>query len=211
MKKVDLHRLLDGKWEDGTRPKDLYADHVAARPETYVETIVAGLDAPGRRVQNGCAELASLLSEAHPELLYPHVDRFAGNLGAKEKVVRWEAVCTVGNLAAADRTARIPPHLPAILPLLENDSIVLQGHAVRALAKIARAHPDRADEIFAALLRARKRFPGNRIGFLVEAMESFLDRDALKPKIRKFVTPLAESEIKSVATKARRVLRKLKD
>ena len=56
-----LHQTLAGKWEDGTRPKDLYAEHVSKRPKTYLKQLLAGLSAGERRVENGCAELCSLL------------------------------------------------------------------------------------------------------------------------------------------------------
>ena len=53
MKKVDLHQLLDGKWEDGTRPKDLYAQRIARDPAPHIESIVLGLRAGNRRIENG--------------------------------------------------------------------------------------------------------------------------------------------------------------
>ena len=43
MAKIDIHESLRGKWEDGTRPKDLFAHHVKKEPATYLDDLVAGL------------------------------------------------------------------------------------------------------------------------------------------------------------------------
>jgi hypothetical protein len=104
---TDLLRLLEGKWEAGTRPADLYARYVAKRPASYVEMILAGLASKHKRVQGGCAELASRLSADHPTVLYPHLELFLRSLEAKAPILRWEAACTLGNLAAVDDDGRI--------------------------------------------------------------------------------------------------------
>jgi len=67
----NILELLDGKWTDGTRPKDLYNIYVSKNPLDYIEKIIAGLTSEKRKVQSGCSELASLLSEHKPELVYP--------------------------------------------------------------------------------------------------------------------------------------------
>ena len=209
MKKVDLHKVLDGKWEDGTRPKDLYKLYISEHPEKYSETIAEGLRGDNRRIQNGCAELASLLSEKYPKSLYSHMPLFIENLRAKEPVLRWEAACTIGNLAAVDKDKQIPAHLPVLFEFLHDKSIVLQGHSVKALAKCAKVYPEKAPEIFKKLTGAKENFPGNRIGYLIEAMDAFAKDDALKKKVIRFVEAYKDSDIKSVAKKAEKVLKKL--
>jgi len=206
---IDLHEILDGKWEDGTRPKDLYAEHVSKRPRAYVKQLIAGLDAGNRRIENGCAELTSLLSEDKPELLYPFVDVFVTNLESKEKVIRWEAVCTLGNLASVDEQGVIPKQLPTLIGALTASSIVLQGHAGRALAKVAIAQPQTANRIFEALTGAADSFPGNKIGFVIEAVGELAAINGFENKIRAFVAPYLESDVNVVVKKAGRVLKKL--
>ncbi len=209
MPKIDIHPLLEGKWEDGTRPKDLYSAHVSHQPESYLADIVGGLASTQRRVQNGCAELASLLSEDRPELFVAHLPLFVANLEAKEPILRWEAACVVGNLAAVDKSDLVTAQLPKLARNLEHKSIVLQGHSVRAMVKIARANPERAGRILGQLQRSSDRFPANRIGHLIDAMEGFVGFAKLHKKIRAFVSPHADSEINSVSRKAKRVLEQL--
>lgn len=209
MAKVRILEMLSGKWEDGTRPKDLYALHLSPDAAAYADDVVAGLRSENRRVQNGCAELASLLSAEHPELLYPHLALFAANLDAPEPILRWEAACTIGNLVAVDAGGKIRASIEKLTRFLDDESIVLQGHAVRALAQAARAFPDLAAGILARLIAARERFPGNRIGYVLEALEVFAPDPKLAAKARALAEDYAESEIKSVATKARKALKKL--
>jgi hypothetical protein len=174
-----------------------------------VQPILDGLRSGKRRVENGCAQLASLLSEAEPALLYPHLQVFSDNLSSKEPVLRWEAACTLGNLAAADTQRKLVACIPGLTKLLSDKSIVLQGHAVKALAKVARAFPDEGRGILEEFLKARSKFPGNGLGYLVDAMEVFVERSDSEKKIRSFLVSCERSEISSVAKRAKRILKLL--
>lgn len=205
----EILQLLAGKWEDGTRPKDVYAERVAKKPEAYVDVLLAGLKVKDKRVQNGCAEIVSITSEARPDLFYPHLELLAKNFDAKEPILRWEAVCQMGCLAAADKAGKTIAYIEPIKSVLNHKSIVLQVHAVRALGKIGRAHPKHAKDILETLFAAAEHFPGNRVGFLVEAAEMLMDVKGLKPRIRELVTPYSTHEVSVVAKKANRLLKKL--
>ncbi len=206
---LDLSEILAGKWEDGTRPKDLYAEQIAQRPGGYVKRILAGLCCGNRRVENGCAELASLLSEDRPELVAPYVEVFVANLDSQAKVLRWEAACTLGNLAGVDETGRVVAQVGKLIPLLREKSAVLQGHAVQALGKIALANPQAAGRVFKALTATPEAFPGNKIGFVIETLGGLAELPGFGKRVRGFVEPYLGSEVKVVAKKAARVLKRL--
>lgn len=206
---VDLVATLEGKWTDGTRPRDLYAAHVAPDPEAYVPAILAGIREGSGKARSGCAELASLLSEDRPDLLWDDRGAFVENLEAAAPVVRWEAACVLGNLAAVDEGGVLRPTVEPLCAFLAADSIVLQGHAVRALAKMARAYPQDAPRILACLTSASDRFPGSRIGFLVEAMAAFAALPELRARALAFARAHADSDVPSVRAKARRAVRAL--
>jgi hypothetical protein len=209
---LDLLGTLAGTWGDGTRPKDLYASTVAKAPARWLPALVEGLGSSDKRVQNGCAELFSLLSADAPALVYAHVERFRERLAAKEPVVRWEAACTLGNLAEVDARGVVVACIPALEAQLAHESIVLQGHSVRALGKVAAAHPSEAPGILEALVHAEKHFAGSRVGYLVEAMEAFAGAPtlhALHPHVERFVRRHLASPAASVAKKAARVMRLL--
>ncbi len=205
----DIREILAGKWDDGTRPKDVYGLFVSKDPKAYIPVLIEGLGSDAARVRNGCAEVVSLLSEDSPELLYPYAELFLANLDSRDKVVRWEAVCTLGNLAPVDRDRKIVPAIERIARNLGDESIVLQGHSVRALGKIAKANPDKAPAILDALLGSTRFFPGNRLGYIVEAMEYFFGIEAVAPRVRDFVERQTHSDEGVVASKARKMLKRI--
>ena len=206
---VDIIAALSGKWEDGTRPVDLFELHVEPDPEAYVPQILDGLRTCSGKPQSGCAELASRLSEVRPDLLWPERELFATNVHAKAPVVRWEAACVIGNLAAVDTDGDLRPQIEELELLLTEKSIVLQGHAVHALAKMARAYPDEAPGILDNLIAAEDRFPGSRVGILVESMSAFDADSELRSRARAFAERYLDSDVKAVATKARRAVKRL--
>lgn len=198
-----LLQTLAGPWGEGTRPKDLFAAAIRPNPAAYVEPILAGLASRDRRVQGGCAELASCVAAEFPGLLYPSAEVFLRALTARAPILRWEAACTLGHLAAVDAAGVTRAAVPALVAHLRDPSIVLQGHAARALARIGTAFPDLAPAVLDELISAEAHFPGTRVGYLVEAMAAFPGQDAA----RAFATRHAASPLAPVATKARRVLR----
>ncbi len=208
---MDILAVLDGKWEEGTRPKDLYSEHISKNPSRYLNTILEGLQSEKKKVQSGCAELASFLSEDRPELLYPHVDLFATNLEAKAPVLRWEAVCTLGNLVQVDRKGITAEYIEKISEFLHDRSIVLQGHSIRSLGKMAKKFPNRAPEILSSLIGTAENLPGNRVGFLVEEMISFEDNPELREKAREFAESYIASDINVVSKKAKKAVRILSE
>jgi hypothetical protein len=174
-----------------------------------VETLIKGLDNDKKRIQSGSAELVSLLSEEHPDLLASYIDKFIENLDAKTPVLRWEAVCTLGNLARVDEKKKIQSVLPKMYPLLEHKSIVLANHTVQALAKIAEQYQEKAEEILDELVKNAPLFKKTTVGFIIEAVARFENYDELVPKVKDFVEPYLESEMRVVTQKAKRTMKKL--
>ena len=174
-----------------------------------MEKLINGLDRKEKRVQSGSAELVALLSEDYPILLTPFIDKFIENVDAKEPVLRWEAVCTLGNLACVDEKNKILSVLPRLYQLIGHKSIVLANHTVQALAKIAEYNKEKAEEILDELVKAAPLFKKTTVGFIIEAMERFKEYGELVPKVKEFVEPYLESDMKVVARKARRTMKKL--
>lgn len=202
-----MHEILRGKWGDGTRPKDLYEKYILVNPEKFLGQLISGLDSDEKRIQSGSAELMALLSEERPELVGPYMDKFIDNLDAKAPVLRWEATCTLGNLAGVDSGKKIPALLDRIYPQLEHKSIVLANHTVQALSKIGVHNPEKADEILDKLIEKSSLFKKTTVGFIIEAVARYKDYKELHPKIKAFVEPFTESEMKVVSRKAKKTLK----
>lgn len=206
---VDIVEALSGTWEDGTRPADLYAAHVCRDPESYVPVILDCLRTCAGKPRSGCAELASRVSADRPDILWPERALFVTNLDSDAPVVRWEAACVLGNLASVDRDGELRATIPALERLLDETSIVLQGHAARALAKMASAYPKEARGILEALTGAERNFPGSRVGILVETMPAFGADPDLRAQARRFAERFLDHDVKAVQSKARRAVKQL--
>ena len=64
-------------------------------------------------------------------------------------------------------------------------------------------------EVLETLIAHAGLFKGNKVGFMIEAMERFFGHEELLPEVRGFVVPYLESEVNVVARKARRVLKRM--
>ena len=201
--------ILSGKWEDGTRPKDIYTEYISENRREYLPVIIDGLGHGDKRVQNGCSELASLIAIDEPKLIYPYLDLFIEKLDAKAPVQRWEAVNVIGLLAKVDTENSIPEYIPLIIPFLEEKSIVLANYAAQSLSMIAKEYPESAENIFDTLIAKSPLFTDNKIGFIIEYMTYFMGYESLRPRIRNFVEPYTRSEIGVVKRKARKTVKEL--
>jgi 5,10-methylene-tetrahydrofolate dehydrogenase/methenyl tetrahydrofolate cyclohydrolase len=94
-------------------------------------------------------------------------------------------------------------------PLLEHKSIVLANHTVQALAKIAEYNEEKAEEILDKLIEKSPLFKKTTVGFIIEAVARFKDYDELVPRVKEFVEPYLRSEMKVVARKAKKTMKKL--
>lgn len=93
------------------------------------------------------------------------------------------------NLLLSSEFERFPKEFRKKLKdsFLGDRSIVLQVHSVRALSRIAKAYPGEAPKILNHLTGSKEHFSDNRMGFIIEAMEYFLDYRNLLPMIREFI------------------------
>lgn len=108
-----------------------------------------------------------------------------------------------------DEEKKILSILPALYPLLGHKSIVLANHTVQALAKIAEYNKEKAEEILDQLVKNAPLFKKTTVGFIIDAVSRFKDYDELVPKVKEFVAPYLESDMKVVARKAKRTMKKL--
>ncbi|MCY3410686.1 MAG: hypothetical protein INQ03_03515 [Candidatus Heimdallarchaeota archaeon] len=204
---IDILSKLDGKWEVGYKPKDL-AQVVLKDLDYYLPIVLEGIAQDKKKLQSGCSEILSIVSEVKPEVIYPYVDTFIRNLNSERPVLRWEAVCTLGNLISVDNENKIIPHLSKIIENLTSDSIVLKLHSFRAMIKIAIEKKEVRDKIVNVSLDHREYFEGNTVGFLFEefAKLAHLDgynRDAVIALLEEYL----DSNEKILARKSKKAFK----
>jgi hypothetical protein len=201
-----LLEFLKTKYDSDIYPK-LITEEILQNP-SKVDDIITGLISGNKKIRASCAEIASIVSEDHPGIMYPYVDIFIKNLNSNIPKLRIYAASTLGNLAEVDTNGKITKQIKVLAMYMTTDSRSLQNNSVRALGKIAHAHPKEAERIFNLFISHNKYFPNNKINILLDNMEYFSENAELREDARRFIEAYTYGRSKSVQRKAQNVLRR---
>jgi len=161
-----------------------------------------------------CAKALLLLSESRPEAVYPYFDDIARLLGSDNNIIKWDAAITLANLAPADRENKFEKAYGTYFSLLDSDSMITAGNAVKNAWKIVMKYPTREEDITARILRAAGRGflykgePSPECGYIfaagaLECFDRYFDLSGSKEKMLDFARALADCPRASTAKKAR--------
>jgi hypothetical protein len=183
------------------------------RDPALLPELVEGLAADTARVKFGCAKILRLLSERQPELLYPHFDFFVGLLDHKNKILQWEAITILADLARVDTEDKFSAIFSKYFAPVPGPVMITAANVIGGAARIALARPHWADRIAREILkvaRAQYQTPECRnvaIGHALNALAEFLHllRD-LGPVLR-FVRRQVKNTRPATRQKAERLLK----
>lgn len=150
---VNMHevRLLSQLSKQGADFAGM-AGKVGKQPEMLAE-IFEGLGAAQARTKYGCAKVLRLVSEKSPAILYPHFDRVAAFLESDNKILQWNAIIIIGNLAGVDSEAKIEKIFAKYFEPIPGPVMITAGNVIGSAAKIALAKPNLADRIAKEILK----------------------------------------------------------
>ncbi len=174
-----------------TDPHEM-ARAVVDQPPLLAE-VLDGLSSETARTKFGCAKAVRLLSETHPELLYPKFDFFVRLLDHPNKILQWEATLVLSQLAGVDAGNKFQTIFEKYFGPIGGPVMITAANVIRGAARIARAKPQWADRIAAELLKvakARYQTPECRnvaIGHAVLALGEFVDLLANPAPVVRFV------------------------
>lgn len=182
--------------------------------EFEISEWLGGLDATAARVKYGSSKALRMASQESPELVYPHFDRFVKLLSGDNTIQRWNAIWTIGHLAAADRGNRIEKILRRFLAPISGPELVGAANTIRAAAEIALAKPHLADPIARAILkveRASYATPECRnvaIGHAILSLDRFFPLIERKHKVMVFIERQLRNPRPATRRKAEKFRRK---
>jgi hypothetical protein len=104
-------------------------------------------------VRYGCAKVLTDLSAEHPERLYPYMDSFIALLDSKYRILTWNALAIVANLAKVDGDKKFDAVFDKYYSVLDNEYMVTVANTVGNSGKIALAKPYLIPRITAELLK----------------------------------------------------------
>jgi len=115
--------------------------------------VLIGVSSSKAVIRYGCAKVLMDLSEEYPEKLYPHMDFFIDLLDSKYRILTWNAMAIIANLAKVDRDKKFDAIFGKYYSFLSDEYVVTVASVVGHSWKIALAKPYLAQEITNQLLK----------------------------------------------------------
>jgi hypothetical protein len=135
--------------------KSLTKDGLRQRVEQdfgLVPVLVEGTGSAKAAVRYGCAKVLMDLSAEYPERLYPYMDSFIGLLDSKYRILMWNALAIIANLAEVDEEKKFDAVFGKYYGFLDNEYMVTVANTVGNSGKIALAKPYLIPRITSELL-----------------------------------------------------------
>lgn len=120
---------------------------------SLIPTLIEGVSSTKATVRYGCGNVLMYLSEKHPKMLYPYIDDFIRLLDSKYRILTWNAVFIIANLAQVDDKQKFDAVFDKYFGLLNNDYMVTVANVICNAGKIALAKPHLASKITKELLK----------------------------------------------------------
>lgn len=189
------------------------AARVIRQPDLLGE-ILDGLSAEKPGIKYGCAKILNIISEKNPAILGPELDFFIDLLDSDNKILKWNAIIIIGNLAAVDSKRKIDKTLHEYLQPIGGPELVTATNVIGGAARIALAKPRLTDPIVKGLLkvsRARYRTPECRnvaLGKAIEAFDMLYDQIEHRDPVIRLVKRQLKSPRNATRKKAERFVRR---
>jgi len=118
--------------------------------------IIEGVSSSKAAVRYGCASVLMDLSRDYPEWLYPCFGYFEELLDSRYRILTWNALTILANLARVDIDKRFDTIFTKYYSLLNDDYMVTVANVVGNSGKIALAKPYLTQRIADELLKVDK-------------------------------------------------------
>jgi hypothetical protein len=179
--------------------------------------VLVGVSSAKAVIRYGCAKVLMDLSEEYPEKLYPHMDFFTDLLDSKYRILTWNAMAIIANLAEVDKDKKFDAIFDKYYSFLSDEYMVTVASVVGHSGKIALAKPYLAQEITNQLLKVEsistsphlteecKRVIAEKA---IESFDKFFDLIESDEKVISFAKKHLDSPRESLKKKAESFLRK---
>jgi hypothetical protein len=209
------HMLLQQVQNKSITKQDLFRK--VEKDFSLLPVVLDGVSSPKATVRYGCASVLVELSDAYPEKLYPHMDFFVALLDSKYRILVWNAMAMIANLARVDKDGRFDTIFTKYYSFLNDEYMVTVANVVGNSSRIALAKPYLAQIIANELLKVDristtphlteecKRVIAEKA---IESFDVFFDQIEDRKRIVVFVKSQLNSPRKSLKTKAENFLKK---
>jgi len=120
---------------------------------SILSEVLSGVASSKASIRYGCAKVLMDLSEEHPEKLYPYMDSFITLLDSKYRILTWNAMAILANMAKVDMDKKFDAVFDKYYSYLNDAYMVTVANVVGNSAKIALAKPHLIQKIANELLK----------------------------------------------------------
>jgi hypothetical protein len=200
--------------------KTLSKDELRRKVEhdfSLLPTLLTGLSSPKAAIRYGCAKILMDLCAEYPEKLYPYIDNFVALLGSKYRILTWNAMAIIANLAKVDKEQKFDAVFDRYYGFLNDEYMVTVANVVGNSGKIALAKPYLVPKITEKLLtvenlsvtphlteECKRVIAEHAIG----AFDLFFDKIKQKEKVLAFVERQLNSSRSTLRVQAENFLKK---
>ena len=179
--------------------------------------VLNGVSSSKPSIRYGCAKVLTDLSEQQPEKLYSHMDSFVDLLNSKYRILTWNAIAVLANLAKVDKDKKFDAIFNQYFSLLNDKYMVTVANIVRHSSKIALAKPYLIPRITNELLKVEnipttphlteecKRVIAEKT---IESFSLFFDKIENRKQVISFVARQIDSPRKTLRKRAEAFLSK---
>jgi hypothetical protein len=211
---VDIIAALDRKGAEAAPIAGL----VLGAP-TVIPALLEALEDRRARVKYGAEKVLRAVSERRPDLLAPWFDEFVKLLRAENSFIRWGAIRTTANLAAAGTDECAAGFLRKLYAPITGPDMVTAAAIVGALVTVARAKPELTDRCVKQILKvetAAYELHGDpspecravACGHAIDAFDALWEGTKRRKPVIEFVSRQLRSTRPAVRKKAEAFLRK---
>jgi len=177
--------------------------------------VLNGISSSKAAIRYGCAKALMDFGEEHPQRLYPYMDYFIDLLDSKYRILIWNAMAIIANLAKVDKDRKFDAIFDKYYSFLNDEYMVTVANVVGHSGKIALAKPHLIQKITNELLKVEnisttphlteecKKVIAEKA---IKSFDLFFDRIDAKAKVISFVKRHLDSPRKTLKTEAENFL-----
>lgn len=184
----------------------------AIKDKKLLSELLEGILSKKDEIRYSSFKALLIISEEHPEVLYPKWDFLAGLVNSDNSYIKLIVLRLIANLTKADTENKFEEIFDEYYSILDEDKTMTAGHLVSNSGKIAKAKPKLQSKITNKLLNIDNTHRGKQKelikGYAIEAFDEYYEEANDKKKIVEFVKKQLESESPKTRKKAKEFLEK---
>jgi len=181
--------------------------------KTNLSNILTGVRAKDDSIRYPNAIALEILSEKHPEIIYPEWNFFVDLLKSENAYHKSIAISTISNLTAIDNQNKFDKIFEQYFKLIDDKSVIVTRKLAIYVGRIVRAKPSLNSRITKILLSIddTQHSPSRKDlikGDIIESFEEYFEEIKDKKKILEFVRSQIDSSSPSTVKKAKKFISK---